>query len=177
LILGRVALGLVFIFAAYGKLRPIGPAPFTAASFEITGSSLSLSTMTFAMEVDSYHMLPTWGVMFVARVLPWFELGLGLLLLSGIALRWAGLITMGLVAVFLTAIVHSYIGGLQINCGCFGPGAEPVSKLTILRDSSFFALATGVTIGAFFDTRAKRKPSSEAATAQVEGAVSADPGA
>lgn len=177
LILGRVALGLIFLFAAYGKLRPIGTALFTPASFKITGSSLSLSTMTFAMQVDSYHMLPNWGVMFVAHVLPWFELGLAVLLLSGIALRWSGLITMGLVAVFLTAIVHSYIGGLQINCGCFGPGAEPVSKLTILRDSSFFALATGVTIGAFFEVQAKRKQRSEAAMNQVGEALSADPGA
>lgn len=173
LIAGRVALGLIFLYAAYGKLRPIDTTPFTAASFKISSSSLSLSMMTFAMQVDSYQILPTWGVMAVSHVLPWVELSLGLLLLAGIGLRWVSLATTGLVAVFLGVIVHSYIAGLQINCGCFGPGAEPLTGLTVLRDSLFFVLAAGVTTGAFLQTRAKRQM--RAASARAEKAFSADP--
>lgn len=179
LIAGRVALGLIFLFAAYGKLRPVGTAPFTAASFKIDGSSLSLSMMTFAMEVDSYQILPTWGVMAVSHTLPWLELGLGVLLLAGIGLRWVSLVTTALVALFLGVIVHSYLAGLEINCGCFGPGAEPLGGLTILRDSTFLALAGGVTIGAFVRARSRRKTAGggEAATARADEAVSADPSA
>lgn len=177
LIVGRIALGLIFLFAAYGKLRPIGTAPFSAASFKISSSSLSLSMMTFAMEVDSYQILPTWGVMAVSHTLPWLELGLGLLLLAGIGLRWASLVTTGLVALFLGVIVHSYIAGLEINCGCFGPGAEPLNGLTVLRDSLFLALAAGVTIGAFLQARSKRQMAGRVADARAEEAMSANPSA
>jgi uncharacterized membrane protein YphA (DoxX/SURF4 family) len=148
-LLGRLILAGVFLFAAYGKLRPVDSAPFTLASLHVTPATLSLSMMLFATQVDSYQMLPDWGVMFVSHSLPWFELGLGLLLLSGLVLPWVSLVATGLIAVFFGVIVRSYRAGLQINCGCFGPGAEPLTGWTVVRDGVFLALAAGVTIGAF----------------------------
>jgi uncharacterized membrane protein YphA (DoxX/SURF4 family) len=173
LILGRVTLGLIFLFAAYGKLRPVDSAPFTLASLKINNSSLTLSEMTFAMQVDSYQLLPPWAVLFVAHTLPWLELSLAVLLLAGIGLRWVGLVTTGLVAVFFGVIVHSYFAGLKINCGCFGPGAEPLGGLTILRDGLFLTLAVSVTIGAFLQARAKRAVRA-AASAEATEAAQAD---
>lgn len=148
-VLGRLVLAGIFLFAAYGKLRPVDSAPFSAASLRITPASLDVSMMLFAMQVDSYHMLPDWGVLFVSHALPWFELGLGLLLLSGWALPWVSLVASGLIAAFFGVIFRSYRAGLQINCGCFGPGAEPLTRLTVVRDGLFLVLAGGVTIGAF----------------------------
>jgi hypothetical protein len=66
-----------------------------------------------------------------------------------LALRWVSLLATGLIAVFFGVIVRSYRAGLQINCGCFGPGAEPLTGWTVVRDGLFLALAAGVTIGAF----------------------------
>lgn len=157
LLVGRLILAGVFLFAAYGKLRPVDSAPWTLASLKVTPASLSLSMMLFATQVDSYQLLPTWGVMFVSHALPWFELGLGLLLLSGLALRWVSLVTSGLIVAFFGIIVRTYFSGLQINCGCFGPGAEPLTAWTILRDGLFLALAVGVTIGAFFQVRSSSR--------------------
>lgn len=170
LILGRVALGLIFLFAAYGKLRPVDSAPFTLASLEITGSSLSLSTMTFAMQVDSYQLLPPWAVLFVSHTLPWFELGLAILLLAGIALRWAALLTTGLLAAYFGILTHSYMAGLEINCGCFGPGAEPLNGRRLLIEAAFLALGIGVTIGAFLQARARREARAIASAAQAASA-------
>ncbi|HVB33275.1 MAG TPA: MauE/DoxX family redox-associated membrane protein [Patescibacteria group bacterium] len=150
---GRLVLAGIFLFAAYGKLRPIDSSPWTLASLKVTPASLSLSMMLFATQVDSYQVLPDWGVMLVSHALPWFELGLGVLLLSGLALRWVSLIATGLIAAFFGIIVRTYFAGLQINCGCFGPGAEPLTAWTILRDGLFLALAAGVTIGAFLRAR------------------------
>jgi uncharacterized membrane protein YphA (DoxX/SURF4 family) len=174
LVLGRLTLAGIFLFAAYGKLRPVDSAPFTAASLKITSSSLSVSMMLFAMQVDSYQILPPWAVMAVSHTLPWFELGIGLLLLGGIGLRWVSVLTTLLVAGFFGVIVRSYFAGMKINCGCFGPGAEPLSGLTILRDGLFLALALGVTAGAFLQARAKREARAIAAAQPAQTAAPAD---
>lgn len=170
LIVGRLTLAGIFLFAAYGKLRPVSSAPFTLSSLEITPSTLSVSMMLFAMQVDSYQLLPSWGVMVVSHTLPWVELGIGLFLLFGVALRWVSLLTTLLVAGFFSVIVRSYFAGMKINCGCFGPGAEPLSALTILRDGLFLALALAVTIGAFL--RARRQSSSAPSSAEATPADS-----
>lgn len=102
----------------------------------------------FAMEVDSYQLLPARGVNFVAHTLPPFELFLGIWLLSGIALRYSALITALLLAAFFGILIHAYAMGQEISCGCFGPG-EQIGPKRLLIEGGFFALALAVTFGAF----------------------------
>lgn len=141
LVLGRLFLAGSFLFAAYLKLKPQAAVPWSVASVK---TSLSM----FAMEVDSYQMLPPWAVSIAANTLPPFELLLGLWLLSGLALRFSSLLTTLLLGGFLAIMVRAYALGLDISCGCFGPG-EQIGPRTLLRDSSLFALSLAVTIGAF----------------------------
>ncbi len=169
LIVGRLALGALFLFAAYGKLRPVDSAPFTLASLKITPNSLDVSMMMFAMQIDSYQMLPSWGVMVLSHTLPWLELAIGLFLVSGLLLRWVSLLTTLLLAVFFSVLLHSYFAGLQINCGCFGPGTEALNGSRLLLEVLFLALALAVTIGAFLDARFRR-----IARAAVPSAAPAD---
>jgi uncharacterized membrane protein YphA (DoxX/SURF4 family) len=136
LILGRVALGLVFLVAAYTKLHFNGNWHFGDYQF------------FFAMAIDSYNMLPLWAVELMARALPILEAGLGALLISGLGLRWAGLITSALLLGFIGAMTRALILHIQIKCGCFG-NDEPLTIFTLLRDSSLLVLALAVTIGAF----------------------------
>ena len=84
----------------------------------------------------------------MARVLPWFELALGVLLITGVGLRWIGLVTSALLLVFIGAMTRATILGLEINCGCFGNN-EKLGAATLIRDSSLLVLALAVTIGAF----------------------------
>ncbi len=142
LVLGRVALGAVFVYAAYAKLHFNG------------GWHFGDYHLFFAMAIDSYRMLPFWSVQLLAQGLPWFELALGALLISGLALRWVGAGTSGLLLVFIGAMVRAKILGLEINCGCFGNN-EKLSALTILRDSSLLLLALAVTVGAFILAKQK----------------------
>lgn len=155
LVVGRVALAAIFLYAAYVKLKPEGTMPWSAGSLRV---SLSM----FAMQVDSYQLLPPWAVNVVAHFLPPFELFLGLWLLSGIALRWAGLVTTLLLAGFFTGMVRAYAMGQEISCGCFGPG-EQIGPKTLLRDGSLLAVAAGITIGAFLIRR--QQNGAEATTA------------
>jgi uncharacterized membrane protein YphA (DoxX/SURF4 family) len=161
LLVGRLALAAIFIFAAYAKMKPQGGLPWSPASVR---TSLSM----FAMGVDSYQMVPAWAVSPLAHWLPPFELALGLWLLSGIALRISSLVSTLLICVFFTAMTSAYERGLTISCGCFGPGAQIGPKRLIEEGLTFFPLALAVTIGAFLIHRKRmvsvaESPASEAA--------------
>jgi len=152
LLVGRVALAAVFLVAAYAKLKPQGRMPWSPASVK---TSLAM----FAMQVDSYQLLSVKAVNFVAHALPPFELFLGLWLLSGIALRFSSLISTLLLGGFFTVMVRTYALGLEVSCGCFGPG-EQLGTKTLLRDGALLALSVAVCIGAFL---IRRKPRDEGA--------------
>ena len=141
LIVGRIVLGAVFIFAAYAKLRP-------QPNFAWSPSSVKVSVSLFALQVASYQLLPDWGVNFVARALPPFELFLGLWLLSGIALRYSSLFTTLLLGTFFLMMLRSFSLHQEISCACFGPG-EKIGPKTLTRDGALVLLALGVTLAAF----------------------------
>jgi len=120
IILLRVALGAVFLYAAYLKLRD----PW----------------LVFAMSIDAYQILPEPAVLATARTLPWFELALGAALFIGFRLRYASIAASALLGVFFAAMAITYAKGLAIDCGCFGPG-EPISPKTLTRDGALVAAA------------------------------------
>ncbi len=128
LLVARVILGLVLVYAAYTKL---------AQPWEL-----------FALSIDSYRLLPEWGVIFVARTLPWFELLLGLLLAAGIVLRYVASLVTVLLGGFWAVMLWAYFQHLGIDCGCFGIG-QAVGPGTLARDGVLVALAVFVTVGAF----------------------------
>jgi putative oxidoreductase len=141
----RIALGLIFVYAAYVKL------------FQFTDGRLHLLPwQLFAMAIDSYQLLPQTAVEILARTLPWFELALGFLLIAGRWLRFSSISTSLLLAVFLSLMVRAYVKGQEISCGCFGPG-EIISWKTLLRDGSLLAASLFVTAGAFWRGRARRE--------------------
>lgn len=147
LLAGRIALAAIFLVAAYAKLKPQGGMLWSAASVK---TSLAM----FAMQVDSYQMLPETAVNTVAHLLPPFELVLGLWLLSGIALPFSSLITTLLIGGFFSVMVRTYALGLEVSCGCFGPG-EQLGAKTLIRDGSLLALSLAVTVGAFLMRRSR----------------------
>src|SRR6185295_19807497 len=76
LLLIRIALGLIFLYAAYTKLHYAGAWHLRDYHF------------IFAFGINSYEILSLDQALFLARVLPWLEIAMGILLISGIALRW-----------------------------------------------------------------------------------------
>jgi len=121
----RLALAAVFLYAAYTKLRQ----PW----------------LLFAMSIDAYQILPEWAALTLGRVLPWLELGLGLLLATGFGLRYAAAGASILLAVFLGVMLRAYVLGMKIDCACFGPGEE-ISPRTLARDGALLGLSMAVTI-------------------------------
>ncbi len=125
----RIVLGGVFLYAGWVKVRE---------PWEL-----------FALAIMSYKTaLPLSAAEFVARTLPWLEMALGVLLISGIWLRISSIMTSLLLVGFMGLIIRAKIMGLQISCGCFS-NDEPISWLTILRDSSMLAASLLLTAYAF----------------------------
>jgi uncharacterized membrane protein YphA (DoxX/SURF4 family) len=138
---GRIALGAIFVYAAYAKLHFNGAWHLRDYYF------------FFAMGIDSYKMLPLTVVEWMAKILPWVELGLGTLLIIGAGVRWVGIAASALLVVFMTALAHAAMGGLEINCGCFGNNSvKPSTELA--RDVGLLAVSLGVTLGGFLSHRA-----------------------
>lgn len=108
----------------------------------------------FAASIDSYQMVPPSVSIFIARTLPWFELLLGLLLVIGLRLRWVAIASSALLLFFWLSMLRAWLKGMEIDCGCFGPG-EAVSPKTLLRDGGMMALALFVAWGTF---RSAAKP-------------------
>jgi uncharacterized membrane protein YphA (DoxX/SURF4 family) len=133
-ILLRVALGGVFLYAGYVKLRD----PW----------------QLFAAGIRDYEMVPNWAADLLAQSLPYFELLIGLLLIAGRFLRLSTVCTSGLLLVFFSLMVRAFAQGKEINCGCFGPN-ELISWKTLLRDGSMLAGSLFLTVVAFRSRRAR----------------------
>ncbi|MEN9679751.1 MAG: hypothetical protein RLZ57_880 [Actinomycetota bacterium] len=94
--------------------------------------------------VRAYQVLPLPVADFVGISLPWIEIGIGILLILGVATRFAALAGGVIMVIFILAIAQAGLRGLSIDCGCFGGGGavEP-GKTKYLQEIArdlFFAL-------------------------------------
>ena len=98
-----------------------------------------------AMAVRAYEMLPVWMANLFGYVLPWIEIGIGLLLVLGALVKINGLLGALIMLAFIIAIAQAWARGLSIDCGCFGDGGavdpEDTKYLsTIIRDIGLLGL-------------------------------------
>ncbi len=117
----RLLLGAIFVFAAIDKIWH--PA-------------------AFAQTVYNYQILPDAVVNLTAIILPWLELALGLLLVFGLWLPGALLLTNLLLVAFFGALLFNLARGLDVHCGCFTTNTEgdPATTWYLFRDSLFLIL-------------------------------------
>ena len=147
--IGRLLLGGIFVYAGYAKLTYPN---HTLWPYFMLKFSISANLSTFAFQVESYQVLGAAGSAFVAHTLPFVEIILGLLLLIGWQFRiWSAAITTILFG-FLVLVTRAYLLHMDINCGCFGT-PEPLTLMTVLRDSALVALAILTTVFAFQESR------------------------
>ena len=120
-LVARVILGCIFIYASVDKLR---------------------HPEIFAEALYNYHLLPDVAINLAAIWLPWLELLSGGLLVLGLWVRGSVLVLSGLMVVFLAALGINLARGLDIHCGCFvTQSTDPITVLTLLRDALFLFLA------------------------------------
>lgn len=147
--IGRLLLGGIFIYAGYSKifLPNSNLWPFFILKF-----SISMNLANFATQVEAFKMLPPWGVQFVAHVLPFTEIVLGLLVLIGWRLRiWGSLLTFIMFG-FFVVVLRAYLLHMNINCGCFST-PEPIGIKKIVEDAALSGLALLMTLFAYQEGR------------------------
>ncbi len=114
----RWALGLIFIYAGCVKLQ---------------------APMTFAAQIEAWGILPD-GLLVPAAVgLPLLEVAAGFGVLFDV--RGSLAVVAGLLAVFIAVLGWGIWMGLDVDCGCFGPGDVESAAFHGLRVSLWRDLA------------------------------------
>jgi len=123
----RQAAYLVFRLAC--RLVPAG-------LFLWAGLEKAFARQDSILAVNAYDVLPERLVEPVAILLPWAEIAIGVLLVLGLFVRFAGLATAFLAGTFIIGLAQAKARGLQIDCGCFGGGGvgAGVTWWDIVRD-------------------------------------------
>ena len=132
----RLMLGVIFLYAAYTKLKE--------------------SYLLFAMSIDSYQILPPEAVLGVARTLPWVELAIGLWLLAGWRTGVAAVASTAILGAFFAIMAFTYGRGVGIDCGCFGLG-EAMTWKTLVRDGTLVG-ASALLAVLFWGHSAQHRP-------------------
>jgi len=121
----RLILGAVFIYASIEKIA---------------------HPEAFAEAIYNYQILPDALINLTAIILPWLELILGIFLIIGLFREGSALIVMGLMVVFLSAMVFNLARGLDIHCGCFSTSTEDYGNAPmvwyVFRDGLFLLPAS-----------------------------------
>jgi len=98
----RIVLGAIFIYAACRKLA---------------------APQDFADSIAAYRLVPEFVIGPMALGLPLFELVCGALLLTGFGCATGLLSTIGMLILFLAALLIAIARGLPLSCGCLGAQA------------------------------------------------------
>tara|TARA_B100000029_G_C17450741_1_gene914908 strand:+ start:404 stop:847 length:444 start_codon:yes stop_codon:yes gene_type:complete len=97
-LLARIVLGLVFIYASFDKI---------------------INPIEFSNSIDNYHITPIVLNNIFGLVIPWIEFVLGICLLFGVFLDGAAFISIGLLYWFIFIISQAIFRGIDLHCGCF----------------------------------------------------------
>ncbi len=129
----RLALGALFIWAAWSKVGPAnGPQIFSAS-------------------IQAYKLdLPDHMIALAAFGVPWTELLVGITLILGIWTRASAAVVFGMLAMFIGLGISALYRGLEIKCGCFGDRTllctGGVSVCHVMQNGVFAVLALGVLV-------------------------------
>jgi uncharacterized membrane protein YphA (DoxX/SURF4 family) len=155
LLIGRLGLGGIFLYAGYVK-------------------GIQEPWLQFAVSLETWKLLPETWLEPVARTLPWVEMALGLATISGFLARWFSLILTGMLGFFVGLGAWAYATGRQVDCGCFGSGGGGLGPTWFAEHAAMLTLGLAVTIGYFMAAHKRTpafgmRPGSEAAPGAVAG--------
>lgn len=130
-----------------GLLVRVGLAAVWLVSGAIKVSDLNQTYIA----VQAYDLLPAGAVSVVAAGLPFLELVLGVLVLTGLGTRVVAIVSGIVLLAFIGGVAQSWARGLTIDCGCFGGGGQVTAGETrypqeIARDIGFLLLAVWLTV-------------------------------
>ncbi|MEZ6242208.1 MAG: DoxX family protein [Phycisphaerales bacterium] len=135
----RLALGAIFLFAAWVKLF----------SKPVTNTIIDSPAQAFAESIKAFKIIPVDGGEQVIKLLtfsiPWAEAICGVLLILGLWTRAAATLLSAQLFLFTIAIVSVIARKMEVSCGCFGeydwPCTGPMGWCHVWRDLALLAVA------------------------------------
>lgn len=119
----RIIMGMLFLFSGIFKV---------------------IDLAAFGKVIIRYDIIPEITVPYIAVVLPFLELVVGLFLIFGFRIKSASLISIALITLFTVVIAINVIRGVSFDCGCFELSRfginEDISVTLIIRDIVFLIL-------------------------------------
>jgi|SRR5829696_5143485 len=98
-----------------------------------------------AFRIVLRQLVPSAAVPTLAVGIPASEFAIGLLLVSGVAPRAAGIASLVLLGLFTSALVFMYRSGATLDCGCFGEAREASTPASgIVRNVLLLGLAASI---------------------------------
>ncbi len=128
-----------------------------ALLFLAAGLAKIMAADDFVLAVWNFQLLSWQASLWVARILPWFEIVLGLWLLIPWQPTIARLLTCLLLIIFSAALVSAMARGLDIGCGCFGPQASPSAQQDLIIALGRNVVLIAMAIFTIVADRAKRE--------------------
>jgi putative oxidoreductase len=126
----RIALGALFILAAYVKLT---------------------APLDFSDSVKAFKILPDHLAQLATFAIPWTELICGIALIVGWWTRAAAALLGVTLLVFIAGIASVLARGLSVKCGCFGKlqpfCTGPLGMCNILQNTVMLAAAFLIVVG------------------------------
>jgi uncharacterized membrane protein YphA (DoxX/SURF4 family) len=146
-LVARLILGGVLLAAGGLKIGNLQKSAMAVRAYEMlpVGVANFLGYVLPWIEIGVGLLLIAGVANFLGYVLPWIEIGLGLLLIAGVAVAISGLLGAFTMLAFIIAISQAWARGLSIDCGCFGGGGtvdpEDTKYLSeIIRDIGLLLL-------------------------------------
>lgn len=118
----RLIIGGIFVYAGWAKIQ---------------------APQAFADSIATFQVVPLPLINLIALGLPFFEILLGLCLLTGCQKEAAIFSVIILSTVFALALIQALIRGLEVDCGCFGSGPPSIGKTwaSLGRDLLMFVIS------------------------------------
>ena len=102
------------------KILSIGVRFAIGGLFVYAGIVKAWNPAGFFTDVQNYKLLPYAASVAVAFYLPWLEILAGACVLLKKLYPGALAVLLGLIVLFVGALVSAWVRGLDISCGCFG---------------------------------------------------------
>ena len=113
LLLGRLILGYVFIYASIDKI---------------------IDPVSFSDIIDNYHITPVLLNNLFALFIPWLELIIGLCLIFNIKVHGASFLSILLLLWFIFILTQAIFRGINVECGCFDLNTSNLDDLELRKN-------------------------------------------
>jgi len=113
LLLGRLILGYVFIYASIDKI---------------------IDPVSFSDIIDNYHITPVLLNNLFALFIPWLELIVGLCLIFNIKVHGASFLSILLLLWFIFILTQAIFRGINVECGCFDLNTSNLDDLELRKN-------------------------------------------